>query len=119
MFAGSLKTVEPNDLGRQQFFDYQTKGIKPENPDKYYEKLKDGKKWFDWQVSEYHQSYVKGTDGWFGLIQLWVDWKGERYLLPHLLKWRKDIVGEELPWWITNEDLELEDVFEIRNKKEI
>jgi hypothetical protein len=39
---------------------------------------------------------------WWGIFRLWLDWKGDRWMLPSLLKWHK----EELPEWITKEDID-------------
>ena len=43
--------------------------------------------------------YKKGD--WWGLMDIWIDWKGDRWMLPYLLKWHDD-----LPDWIDREDLE-------------
>ncbi len=106
----SLKTIEPTEIGRQQFYEYQSVGKQPINPDDYYIKLTSGKTSFDWLVSEHQQGYINRDDRWFGLIPLWIDWEGERYILPHLLKWRKKLTGEDLPSWITSEKLTLDDI---------
>jgi len=96
-----LKNIEVADLGRQQFFDDQSLGIKPEFPDPYYEKLTYGKRQFDYLSTEYRDLYKNKE--WHGFYQLWKDWKGERWLLPHLLKWFKKETGRDLPTWINNE----------------
>jgi hypothetical protein len=37
---------------------------------------------------------------WFGIYALWEDWKGDRWVLPHLLKWYKRVTGFTPPgWW--------------------
>jgi len=45
-------------------------------------------------TSEYQQEFEKKIH-WDGLYQLWLDWKGNRWLLRHILKWMDD-----LPEWI-------------------
>lgn len=44
--------------------------------------------------------YKKGEE-WYGMYGLCLDWKGDRWMLPYLLKWHDD-----LPDWIDKEDLE-------------
>lgn len=58
-----------------------------------------GKESFDLLCREYQQQWKKQED-WWGLLQLWKDWKGHRHLLPHLLSWHP----LPLPSWITNEN---------------
>jgi hypothetical protein len=101
LYAGSVKSVLPNDIGRQQFFEFQSFGKRPEQPDKYYEKLVKGKEKFDYIVSEYQKMYRNGE--WWGLYQVWLDWKEERWLLPYLLSWWKKETGYDLPNWITKD----------------
>jgi hypothetical protein len=71
------------------------------NLDHYFFVLKHGKHQFDLVTSELQQRYKRHTD-WDGLYQLWMDWKGDRWMLRHLLKWMDD-----LPDWI---DKETEDI---------
>lgn len=44
------------------------------------------------------------TDEWWGLILLWQDWKGKRWVLRYILGWWKKETGEDLPDWIFFED---------------
>ena len=44
---------------------------------------------FDLLVSEYQKMYYKGE--WPGFYCLWIDWKGNRWLLPYLLSWHKNL----------------------------
>lgn len=60
--------------------------------------LKNGKEKFDFLTSEYQKLY--GTNDWWGFYQLWLDWKGHRWLLPYLCKWHKG----NLPEWLDKED---------------
>ena len=98
------KNVTPTELGKQQFFDYQSKGKykgcttypRNEELDDYFYVLTEGKWLFDFTTRQYQQSY--GTDEWYGLNQIWEDWKGHRWMLPYILKWHK-----ELPDWIDKE----------------
>ena len=54
---------------------------------------------FDFLVSEYQKMYFKGE--WPGFYNLWLDWKGNRWLLLHLLSWHKDF-----PEWLDKEGLQ-------------
>jgi len=85
-------------LGRKQFFENQTSGKVPDNPDKYYTTLIEGKLKLDLLCREYHQLYIKGE--WWGFYQLWLDYKGYRWLLEYLCKWYKTETGRELPEWL-------------------
>ena len=98
-----MKSVLPTELGRQQFYEFQSLGKRPEQPDLYFKKLVEGKEKFDYIVSEYHKMYRKGE--WWGLYQLWMDWKEERWLLPYLLSWWKKETGNDLPDWITKDTM--------------
>lgn len=98
--------MEPNDLGRLQFYEYQTTGKykleeygKSTVVDNYFFVLREGKHKFDLLVREYQQMYRNGE--WYGFYQLWLDWKGDRWMLPSLCKWYKD----QLPEWLTNEEI--------------
>jgi hypothetical protein len=109
LLAGSLKGVEPTELGKQQFFNEQSEGRRPVGtPDPYYKVLTQGKEGFDFMVTEYHHMYKSGE--WWGFLQLWKDWKGERWLLPHLLKWYKKETGRDLPDWIDKEIEKIEEI---------
>ncbi len=94
-FASS--DMRPTEKGREQFFRDQSYGKRPVDPDAYYLVLSAGKRAFDWLSRELYLLF--GTPDWWGLHQLWIDWKGERWVLPHLLKWYKG-----LPDWIARED---------------
>jgi len=100
--------IEPNDIGRKQFYEYQTNGkYKHEKfgyskiVDNYFFVLKEGKHKFDLAVREYQQMYLNGE--FWGFYQLWLDWKGDRWILPQLCKWYKG----ELPKWLTSETEEI------------
>ena len=58
---------ERTDLGLEQFFEYESRGVKPLLPDRYFTHLLDGKKWWEWTLNEYAKSYATGTD-WFGWV---------------------------------------------------
>lgn len=77
---------EVSEKGRAQFMAHQSQGIYPENPDPYFFVLEGGKKEFDWLTRELQQSY-QSQSHWWGLFALWEDWKGERWILKHLLRW--------------------------------
>jgi len=94
---------EVTEEGRKQFFEMQSFGVSPKNKDPYFLCLNDGKEVFDMQCSELQQMYQKGE--WWGWYQLWIDWKDNRWVLPHLCKWHDNI-----PKWITKEDFDIEKV---------
>ena len=50
----------PTEEGRKQFFDMQSRGIEPRNPDDYYLRLMRGKWCFDFLTSEYRNMYMAG-----------------------------------------------------------
>jgi hypothetical protein len=89
------------EIGRNQFYENQTFGkcqIHSKDLDPYFYVLYYGKRSFDHLTREYQQLYEK-RDEWWGLHQIWEDWKGHRWILPKLLKW----YPKELPKWITEE----------------
>lgn len=53
--------------------------------------------------------YEKGQ--WWGFYQLWLDWKGSRWMLPILCKWYKG----ELPIWLINEEIDESKIMEINS----
>ena len=54
----------PNDIGLRQFYDYESRGIRPDAPDPYYVHLLNGKKWWEWTVNEYAGLFT--TNDWPG-----------------------------------------------------
>ena len=92
----SKEIPEITELGREQFFNHQSSGIVPNNPDEYYNFLIIGKWGFDFICSELYKSYFNGE--WFGWLQLWFDWEGNRKFLKKLCSWHKSI-----PEWVTME----------------
>lgn len=53
-----------NDVGLDQFFVFESTGKKPAIPDRYFTHLLDGKKWWEWTLNEYADSYFSLTDWW-------------------------------------------------------
>lgn len=47
------------------------------------------------------------TGEWWGLLQLHLDYTGERHLLKLLLHWYKPDTGRELPEWLFDETINL------------
>lgn len=94
---------QPTAIGRRQFFEAQSYGKFTSKPDPYYICLNDGKEMFDLQCSELQQMYQKNE--WWGWYQLWIDWEGERWIIPHLCKWHKNI-----PKWVTDENYDISKV---------
>lgn len=103
MMFSQYSNCEPTELGRKQFYDHETHGRKPENPDPFYERLQDGKGWFNVQQSEIRGKYL--TDDWWGWYTYWIDWKGKRWVLKHLFSWCQNV-----PDWLFREDIDDEDI---------
>jgi len=89
--------AEPTAAGRAQFAAHQSKGLAPERPDGYYLALTEGKRRFDFVCREYQQMFTNGE--WWGFYQLWQDWRGARWVLPHLCSWYGD-----LPEWLGRDE---------------
>jgi len=64
--------------------------------------LTEGKWLFDLITREHQLMYTTGQ--FWGFHQLWLDWKGHRWILPFILKWYKKESGEDLPDWLGKED---------------
>lgn len=94
LFQHFSEGAEPTEEGRMQFVEHQSRGIKPDNPDPYFTRLSQGKKAFDLLSNEYRDLYF--GDSWWGFVQLWRDWEGNRWVLPHLFKW----YPRPLPAWL-------------------
>lgn len=56
--------VKPNDLGLKQFYDLESSGIRPTDPNPFFTLLLDGKRWWEWQLNEISNTYL--TDDWWG-----------------------------------------------------
>lgn len=105
------ENIKPNNRGRIQFNEHQSLGKyklnfrdKPDYLDDYFFVLRDGKRTLDLISREYHQMFVKGE--WWGLYQIWLDWRDHRYLLLYVLKWYKKETNNELPKWMSEEEIE-------------
>lgn len=96
----SRLSSESTEEGRKQFYENQSHGVCPTEPDSYYLCLIDGKEVFDMQCSELQQMYQKGE--WWGWYQLWIDFEDSRWVIPHLCKWHKNI-----PKWVTDENYDI------------
>lgn len=105
----SVECCEPTRKGREQFFRMQSFGEEPETPDNYYLHLMGGKGKFDFLTKEYLNNYRSGE--WWGFLQLWRDWKGNRFILPKLCSWYKGETGRELPSWLSSENVTEEQIF--------
>ncbi len=88
----------PSEIGRKQFWDKQSLGIQPENPDTYYDTLTKGKQVFDYLTREYYKMYI--SNEWWGFLPLWEDWEGQRWVLPFLCAWYPSLTGRKLPKWM-------------------
>jgi hypothetical protein len=108
-FALDKKPVD--ELGRQQFFDHESRGIEPSNPTPYYKCLRSGKQWMHWleeqiRLSYFQRDFVDEDDKshppppWEGWFRLWHDWKGELHILKMLTPWLPD---DKKPVWIYDE----------------
>lgn len=92
-------THEPTELGRVQFHELESRGIRVEIPDPYFIRLDDGRRWFDLQQSQYRELYYSGE--WWGWYTIWLDWEGKRWVLPHLFRW-----CDFMPSWVSKEKIE-------------
>jgi hypothetical protein len=93
----SDKKCEPTDEGRRQFYDAETYGNLPQTPDPFYECLSVGKKVFSITQEMIRDSY--GNWEWCGWYSYWIDWKGNRWALRHLMSWHSDP-----PEWLFSEE---------------
>lgn len=88
----SQVNAEVSEKGRKQFFEHQSYGEKPKDPDPYYLRLSNGKKWFDFQIQEYLTLYdTQEWWGWYSIVNDYLQNKDETWILPYLFPWRKDI----------------------------
>jgi hypothetical protein len=100
-----LKFTEGNipasEVGRNQFFEYESYGKYPENPDPYFLHLQQGKKWFSVQQESIRDNY--STWEWDGFYSYWKDFKGERWVLKYLFRW---CPKNNIPDWLYREDID-------------
>lgn len=98
--------MKPNDIGRKQFYEYQTTGkykdividltgLRNSELDDYFWVLFKGKEALDLLVSEYYDMYNNGE--WWGWETLLHDWKSNPWLIKHLCSWH-----ENLPDFVKN-----------------
>jgi hypothetical protein len=80
----SNKYAEPTDRGLEQFFLYESKGIRPDEPDPYFQHLLGGKAWWEWTLNEYADAFEKSCrlgcsftdcrwDGWYSLAYQFIE----------------------------------------------
>ena len=62
-----------SEVGLQQFHEYESKGIKPSNPDQYFAFLCDGKKWWEWTLNFYIEQWPQNWDGWYQYARDFLD----------------------------------------------
>src|SRR5438552_2243084 len=65
--------VSETPLGLQQFYDYESTGKQPSHPDPYFNRLLDGKRWWEWIVNQYRDLYF--TNEWPGWLCLEEDFR--------------------------------------------
>lgn len=87
-----------------QFYEMESFGKQPKNPELYYLKLCDGKKWFSVQQADIKKTF--GTWEWCGWYCYWKDFEGKRWILRHLMAWHPDppewLFNDEEPPWPTS-----------------
>jgi hypothetical protein len=93
----SGKDTEPTEVGRCQFYEWETYGNVPSDPDLFFLSLAEGKKSFNILVESIRETYL--TFEWWGWYQYWVDWKGNRWMLRYIMSWHPDP-----PKWLFNEE---------------
>lgn len=64
-----------NASGLAQFHAYESRGVRPADPDPYFRRLLDGKKWWEWTVNAIAETYL--TDDWWGWAQFEQDYAGD------------------------------------------
>lgn len=96
LFFGD-KEVEPTEIGRQQFYEWETYGTIPKEPDGFCQCLMEGKKSFNILVESIRETYL--TWEWWGWYQYWVDWKGNRWMLKYIMSWHPNP-----PKWLYSEE---------------
>lgn len=77
----------PTLTGLHQFHAHESKGTKPQEPDPYYQRLLNGKRWWEWTVNEYASLYESWE--WWGWAMLEQDFKND----PAGLKQIRDRIG--------------------------
>lgn len=83
--------VEPNDIGKNQFYEYQVQGkykfdkYGMSDLDDYFFVLKEGKHKFDLLVQEQKIMYYNGE--FWGFERIIEDWKGKEWMLKYIFKW--------------------------------
>ncbi len=108
LLAGSLNDGptkwEPSDEGRRQFIDVESFGKNhwPNDPNPYFYVLMYGKTSFHFLSTQYRDMFEKGD--WWGFYMLWLDWEGDRWVLPYLCEWFKPVTNRELPNWLSDEN---------------
>jgi hypothetical protein len=73
-----------NPIGLEQFHNYESRGLVPEQPDPYFARLLDGKKWWEWSLNEYAKLYE--SNEWPGWLQLEQDFAGDEAGLNQVRK---------------------------------
>lgn len=86
LFFSKKINAEPTNTGKKQFYEHQSFGTKPEEPDQYYKKLMHGKRMFDLQLQEYKKLYF--CNEWWGWHAIVNDWKDSISILWHLFPWK-------------------------------
>lgn len=61
-----------SQIGLVQFFEYESRGIRPDDPDPYFVLLLDGKKWWEWTLNNIADQFF--GDNWPGWYCLAIDW---------------------------------------------
>ena len=96
MSLSNLK-ADISQSGLEQFYEKQSHGVEPSQPDPFYRCLENGKQWFDWTVDEIRKSY--GTNDWFGwdhffrTIPRWL-WRSMFGWSPNGIKTMEDLANE-------------------------
>ena len=74
-FEACQPGAEPSETGLCQFHDFESQGLRPAFPDPYFERLLDGKKWWEWTLNLYAKQY--GTADWPGWTSVKEDFKND------------------------------------------
>ena len=90
-FERSMPGYPRTSIGLQQFYERESKGREPGEPDPYFLRLCNGKKWWEWTVNEYAALY--STSEWPGWRQLEDDFRTDPRGLEAIARRIKTRVG--------------------------
>jgi hypothetical protein len=76
-----------NDIGLAQFFAFESHGRYPSQPDAYFLRLLEGKRWWEWTLNEFKS--LRASEDWWGWAQIEIDFADD----PRGLQQVRDRIG--------------------------